>query len=83
MGTGAAIAAQVTAIDTVHVVLRASRGLKEAAEADPALADLADVVPMLAPPEPPRVVVVAEYAVSVSVGEAGQTAARLSSMDLS
>merc|ERR1719482_953582 len=54
-----------------------------AAEADPALADLAGVSLMLATPEPPRVAVVVEYEVTVNAGEVGETAARLSSMDRS
>ena len=49
IGTGAGVSTQVTAINTSGVTTSLARLLQEAAAANPALADLADVAPGLGP----------------------------------
>ena len=64
LGTGADISAEIAAVDTVNVATSAARGFQKAAEANPALAHLANVAVTFATPEPPRVAVVVEYEVT-------------------
>ena len=63
LGAGAEISEQVVAIDTLSVASSVAGGLGEVAEAYPEMADLADLEPALAAPEPPTTSLVVEYEV--------------------
>jgi hypothetical protein len=75
------ISAQVTAIDTSSVASKTVQGFREVAEAKPELAGLAEVEPVLAPPEPPTTALVVEYEVIVTEAERDETASQLSAID--
>jgi hypothetical protein len=81
LGTGATVAAAVTAMDTTAVASNAAQGMKEAAAENTALAELATVEVVVAPPPPPTVEIVVEYEVKVEAGEGGDTAEKLQNMD--
>jgi hypothetical protein len=83
LGTGAEIADEVTAIETSSVSTSVADGFREVAEAHPAVAELADVQPVLAPPEAPTTSLIVEYEVAASAGESSGVANQLSTIDQS
>jgi hypothetical protein len=83
LGTSRKISAQVTAIDTSTIAAKTAEGFREVAEAKPEIAGLAEVEPMLAPPESPTIALVVEYEVAVIPGERDDIAFQLSSIESS